>query len=106
MLAVEIVRKNPDQVGFAVNPRRWVVERFFAWIGRNRRLSKDFEATIDSAQSAGTARPKVFQTSPLITPDDYFRAVLSSTAFGRTRHGTGDGDRKYARGTTGRDRDQ
>lgn len=49
MIAVEIVRKNPDQVGFVVNPRRWVVERFFAWIGRNRRLAKDFEATIDSA---------------------------------------------------------
>ena len=30
LIAVEIVRKNPDQVGFAVNPRRWVVERFFA----------------------------------------------------------------------------
>ena len=45
------MRKNPDQVGFAVNPRRWVVERFFAWIGRNRRLAKDFEATIDSART-------------------------------------------------------
>ena len=51
LIAVEIVRKNPDQVGFAVNPRRWVVERFFAWIGRNRRLAKDFEATIDSARA-------------------------------------------------------
>jgi transposase len=50
-IAVEIVRKKPDQVGFAVNPRRWVVERFFAWIGRNRRLTKDFEATIDSARA-------------------------------------------------------
>jgi transposase len=46
LIAVEIVRKNPDQIGFATNPRRWVVERFFAWIGRNRRLAKDFEATI------------------------------------------------------------
>ena len=51
LIAVEIVRKNRDQVGFAVNPRRWVVERFFAWIGRNRRLTKDFEATIDSARA-------------------------------------------------------
>jgi len=50
-IAVEIVRKNPDQVGFAVNPRRWVVERFFAWIGRNRRLAKDFEASIGSARA-------------------------------------------------------
>jgi transposase len=51
LIAVEIVRKNPDQVGFAANPRCWVVERFFAWIGRNRRLARDFEATIDSARA-------------------------------------------------------
>ena len=50
-IAVEIVRKSPSQVGFAVQPRRWVVERFFAWINRNRRLAKDFEATIDSARA-------------------------------------------------------
>ncbi len=48
-ILVEIVRKQPDRVGFAVLPRRWVVERFFAWINRNRRLAKDFEATINSA---------------------------------------------------------
>src|SRR4051794_26342706 len=40
-VAVEIVRKHPDQVGFVVQPRRWVVERFFAWINRNRRLAKN-----------------------------------------------------------------
>jgi transposase len=45
------VRKPKDQVGFAVHARRWVVERFFAWIGRNRRLSKDFEATVASANA-------------------------------------------------------
>src|ERR1700678_3151401 len=48
-IVVEIVRKLPDQVGFTVLPRRWVVERFFAWINRNRRLAKDFEGTIASA---------------------------------------------------------
>src|ERR671911_1965595 len=48
-IAVEIVKRKPDQVGFAVQPRRWVVERFFAWISRNRRLWKDAEATIESA---------------------------------------------------------
>jgi putative transposase len=48
-IAVEIVRRKPDQTGFAVQPRRWVVERFFAWINRNRRLWKDAEATIESA---------------------------------------------------------
>jgi len=48
-IAIEIVKRKPDQVGFAVQPRRWVVERFFAWINRNRRLWKDAEATIESA---------------------------------------------------------
>jgi putative transposase len=42
---IEIVKKPPDQVGFAVHPRRWVVERFFARISRNRRLWKDPRAT-------------------------------------------------------------
>jgi transposase len=51
LIAVEIVRKNPTKIGFAANPRRWVVERFFAWIGRNPTLVKDFEATIDSARA-------------------------------------------------------
>ena len=50
-IAVEIVKKQPDQVGFAVHPRRWVVERFFAWISRNRRLWKDPEATLASAKA-------------------------------------------------------
>jgi putative transposase len=46
---IEIV-KRPDGVkGFQLLPRRWVVERTFAWLGRSRRLAKDFEATIASA---------------------------------------------------------
>lgn len=48
-IAVEIVRKAAGQVGFAVQPCRWVVERCFAWLGRNRRLARDFEATVTSA---------------------------------------------------------
>jgi transposase len=50
-IRIEIVRKAPDQVGFAVHPRRWVVERFFAWISRNRRLWKYPEATLASART-------------------------------------------------------
>jgi putative transposase len=50
-IRVEIVRKPDGQVGFAVHARRWVVERFFAWINRNRRLAKDVEATIASAEA-------------------------------------------------------
>jgi transposase len=51
MIAIQVVKKLADQVGFVVLPRRWVVERFFAWINRNRRLAKDFEATIASAET-------------------------------------------------------
>ncbi len=50
-IRIEIVRKSEEQVGFAVHAKRWVVERFFAWINRNRRLAKDFEATIASAEA-------------------------------------------------------
>ena len=51
VIAIEVVKKLGDQVGFVVLPRRWVVERFFAWINRNRRLAKDFEATLASAET-------------------------------------------------------
>lgn len=49
--SIEIVRRMADTVGFEVLPRRWVVERTLAWLNRNRRLAKDFEATIASAQA-------------------------------------------------------
>ncbi len=46
---IEIVKRSDLAKGFVVLPRRWVVERTFAWLGRCRRLAKDFEATIASA---------------------------------------------------------
>lgn len=48
-ITIEIVTKIADQKGFVVLPRRWVVERTFAWLNRNRRLAKDFEDTLRSA---------------------------------------------------------
>jgi transposase len=42
-LRLTIVKRSDDVRGFVVLPRRWVVERTFAWFGRNRRLAKDFE---------------------------------------------------------------
>jgi putative transposase len=48
---IEIVTRS-EQVGtFKPEPKRWVIERTFAWFGRNRRLAKDFEATIASAEA-------------------------------------------------------
>jgi transposase len=45
---MEIVRRSDDMNGFAVLPRRWVVERTFSWFGRNRRLAKDYENLADT----------------------------------------------------------
>lgn len=42
---IEIVERPPGTKGFQLLPRRWVVERTFAWCGRCRRLAKDFEAS-------------------------------------------------------------
>ena len=46
---IEIVKRSDVAKGFVLLPRRWVVERTFAWLNRNRRLAKDVEATIESA---------------------------------------------------------
>lgn len=48
---LEIVKRTDKAKGFEVLPRRWVVERTFAWLGRCRRLAKDFERTIASAEA-------------------------------------------------------
>ena len=49
-IILDIVKRPPDQVGFQVLPRRWVVERTFAWLGRYRRLSKDYEHCTQSSE--------------------------------------------------------
>jgi len=48
---LEIVSRPPDVKGFTLLPRRWVVERTFAWHGRCRRHSKDYERRTDSSAS-------------------------------------------------------
>jgi transposase len=42
-LSIEIVKRSNQVKGFVVLPKRWVVERTLAWLGRCRRLAKDFE---------------------------------------------------------------
>jgi hypothetical protein len=76
-IAVEIVSKLADQVGFVVLPRRWVVERFFAWINRNRRLAKDFEATIASATAFLYAASVMLLTRRLARQSRISRRTLS-----------------------------
>jgi putative transposase len=48
---IEIVTRSQSVGTFKAEPRRWVIERTFAWFGRNRRLAKDFEASIASAEA-------------------------------------------------------
>jgi putative transposase len=48
---LEIVHKLEGQVGFQVLPRRWVVERTFAWLGHSRRLSKDYEELVENSEA-------------------------------------------------------
>jgi transposase len=48
---IEIVTRSQSLGTFKAEPKRWVIERTFAWLGRNRRLAKDFEATITSSEA-------------------------------------------------------
>src|ERR1700712_5635949 len=48
---LEIIKRSDKAKGFELLPRRWVVERTFAWLGRCRRLAKDFEKSIASAEA-------------------------------------------------------
>ena len=48
---LEIVKRSDKVVGFAVLPKRWIVERTFGWIGRYRRMSKDYEMLIPSSEA-------------------------------------------------------
>ena len=49
-LRLEVVKRREGQQGFEVLPRRWVVERTFAWLGFHRRMSKDYEALPETSE--------------------------------------------------------
>lgn len=48
---LEIIKRNDDVKGFEVLPKRWIVERTLGWMGRNRRLSKDYERQCKTEES-------------------------------------------------------
>jgi putative transposase len=48
---LQIVEREPGARGFQVQPRRWVVERCFAWLSRNRRLAKDYERKVQTSET-------------------------------------------------------
>ncbi|MBD2705000.1 transposase [Spirosoma sp. BT702] len=48
----QVVKRSDDKKGFVLLPRRWVVERSFAWLSFNRRLGKDYEKLTRNSESA------------------------------------------------------
>ena len=49
--SLEIVTKLPDQKGFVVQPKRWIVERTIAWLVKYRRLVKDYEYLVETSKA-------------------------------------------------------
>ncbi|WP_346268794.1 transposase [Streptomyces sp. So13.3] len=50
-IALTVVKRSDDLSGFVVLPKRWLVERTFAWLMRSRRLARDYETRTDSSQA-------------------------------------------------------
>ncbi|MEY2227048.1 transposase [Streptomyces sp. BF23-19] len=50
-IALTVVKRSDDTTGFVVLPKRWLVERTFAWLMRSRRPARDYEARTDSAEA-------------------------------------------------------
>lgn len=48
---MQIVQAGAGQKGFAVQPKRWIVERTISWLSWSRRLSKDYEQTSTSSEA-------------------------------------------------------
>ena len=48
---MEIVERDREARGFEVLPKRWIVERAFSWLIRNRRLSKDYERRVQTSET-------------------------------------------------------
>lgn len=47
---LEVVARDREAEGFDIIPKRWIVERAFSWIGRNRRMSKDYERRVQTSE--------------------------------------------------------
>jgi putative transposase len=50
-IRLDIVRRPEGTQGFLLLPKRWIVERTFAWLGRYRRLSKDYEYLTQTSEA-------------------------------------------------------
>jgi putative transposase len=50
-ITVEVVKRSDKDRGFVVQAKRWIVERTFGWLNRERRLSKDYERKEESSEA-------------------------------------------------------
>ena len=50
-ITLEVVKRSDKDKGFVVQPKRWIVERTFGWLNRERRLSKDYERKEESSEA-------------------------------------------------------
>ncbi|WP_437091114.1 transposase [Streptomyces hundungensis] len=50
-IALTVVRRSDDTSGFTVLPKRWLVERTFAWLMHSRRLPRDYETRTDTSEA-------------------------------------------------------
>lgn len=50
-IKLEIVKRNDSLEGFKILPKRWIVERTFGWLAKQRRLSKDYETLFESSEA-------------------------------------------------------
>jgi transposase len=48
---LEVVKRTPEVHGWSHQPRRWIVERTFSWLSRNRRMSKDYERKVQTSET-------------------------------------------------------
>ena len=67
-VALAIVKRSDRATGFVLLPKRWIVERSFAWFGRNRRLAKDVETLIASSTAMLYLAATRLLTRRLATP--------------------------------------
>ena len=65
---VEIVKRSDHAKGFVVLPKRWVVERTFAWLGRCRRLAKDWRISIERRSHFCASLQSVMMLRKLCNP--------------------------------------
>ena len=49
--SLEIVERENDTTGFSVDPKRWIIERTFGWLGGWRRLNRDYERRTDTSET-------------------------------------------------------